>query len=474
MKIAYLHYHLKPGGVTTVLRHQVQSLPPGAAPLVLSGETPPTRFPATVAAIPGIGYDGGTQSAQPAHDIADAIDRAITRHFGGTGRCDLIHIHNPTLAKNRQLLEIIRCLQGTGYRLLLQIHDFAEDGRPAAYYREAPYPADCHYCVINQRDYRILKTSGLNPQGLHYLPNGIAPIDPPADDHARGDFILMPVRAIRRKNIGEALLLSLFLPRGCELHITLPPNSPADFPSYRHWQRLAKTAQLPLRFEMGLKNDFKALVGQSRHMVSTSISEGFGFAYLEPWAAGKSLEGRLITDICRDFSEVGVRLEHLYPQLKIPVDWIGRDRLKQRFQACYNRNRQIYGFASRMPSARTFTAPLDRTDTVDFGMLDEPLQTRVIKAVRAAPEKQERLKAANPALLRLGHTPRSGRRIDHNRRTIETTYSLTAYGQRLQDVYRKVVNHSVQHQIDKFSLLMPFMDFGNFSLLKWNPFSEDL
>ena len=441
--------------------------------MVLSGEAPPTRFPATVVTLPGIAYDDGLKHAPPAHEIAAAIDRAIARHFGGGGRCDLIHIHNPTLAKNSQLLEIIRHLQRKGYILLLQIHDFAEDGRPAAYYREVPYPADCHYCVINQRDYRILQTSGLDPQGLHYLPNCIVPLDPSPDGTARDDFILMPVRAIRRKNIGEALLLSLFLSGDCQLDITLPPNSPADFPSYRHWQRLTKTAQLPVRFERGLNQDFRALVQQSRHMVSTSISEGFGFAYLEPWTAGKSLEGRLIPDICRDFSEAGVRLDHLYPQLQIPVDWIGRDRLTQRFRASYSRNRQAYGFASRMPSARTFAAPLDQSDTIDFGMLDEPLQTPLINAVRTDRAKQKRLKALNPPLLRLGRTPRSGRRVDHNRMTILDNYSLSAYGDRLQDVYRNVVTRSVQHQIDKFVLLMQFMDFATYSLLKWNPFSED-
>ena len=474
MKIAYLHYHLKPGGVTSVIRHQVQSLPPEAAPLVLSGETPPTRFPATVVTLPGIGSDGTAETAQTAGDMAAAIDRAIAHHFGGAGRCDLIHLHNPTLANNSQMLAIIRHLQRRGYALLLQIHDFAEDGRPSAYYRDAAYPRDCHYSVINQRDYGILKSSGLDPQGLHYLPNCIPPAIRPIETARDAGFILLPVRAIRRKNIGEALLLSLCLSRGCEIYITLPPNSPSDFPSYRHWQQLVKICNLPVRFEMGLNKAFATLVQECRHVISTSISEGFGFAYLEPWTAGKSLEGRLIPDICRDFSDAGVRLDHLYPRLRIPVTWIGYDRLIERFQACYRRICRSYGVTSQIPSARTFTAPIEKMDAIDFGLLDEPLQTLVIRSVLADTEKLRRLRELNPPLTRLGRIPRSRRRMEHNREIILKKYSLSAYGEALQTIYHKVINHAVRHGIDKFKLLRQFIDFDTFSLLKWNPFSEDL
>jgi hypothetical protein len=40
MKVAFIHYHLKPGGVTTVLRHQLEVLSEGGEGLVLSGIPP--------------------------------------------------------------------------------------------------------------------------------------------------------------------------------------------------------------------------------------------------------------------------------------------------------------------------------------------------------------------------------------------------------------------------------------------------
>ncbi|MBL0715740.1 MAG: hypothetical protein JJV98_18800 [Desulfosarcina sp.] len=474
MKIAYLHYHLKAGGVTTVIRHQIQAQPSATASVVLSGEAPPDPFPAPVVTVPGIGYDGTPGTEQSAPKIASNIDHAIGRHFGGAGKCDLIHIHNPTLAKNSRFLDIIRHLQSMGYPLLLQIHDFAEDGRPAVYYREAAYPADCHYSVINRRDYHILLESGLDPDGLHFLPNGIPPVEHRPPVTGGDDFILFPVRAIRRKNIGEALLLSLFLPPACQTYITLPPNSPADFPSYRHWQRLATQRCLPVRFEMGLKKDFRTLLQQARHVISTSISEGFGFAFLEPWMADKNLEGRIIPDICRDFTAAGIVLDHLYPQLKIPMDWIGRDLVMKRFQDCYTKNNLLYGVASQMHSAQAFTAPLQRADTLDFGLLDEPLQTMLIEAVQTQPAKLELLPELNPALLRMGRKPTSRRQIAHNRKNILNRYGLPAYGQRLRAIYRSVVSRSVHHQIDKQRLLMKFFNFNNFSLLKWNTYSDKL
>ncbi len=468
LKIAYLHYHLKPGGVTTVIRQQVQNRPRGTSSVVLCGEqSPSSHFPAPVAIVPGIGYDGSAGTEKPATEIAVEIDKAVKRSFGGAGKCDLIHIHNPVLAKNRQFPDIIRHLQAMGYPLLMQIHDFAEDGRPAVYYRHDAYPADCHYSVINRRDYRFLEECGLDRDGLHYLPNSVASAAPSGPKVELSDFVLYPVRAIRRKNIGEALLLALFLPPQCQIFITLPPNSPGDFPVYRRWQQLAMQRRLPVRFEMGLAHDFNTLLAQARHVVSTSISEGFGFAFLEPWLAGKGMEGRLLPDICRDFSEAGIDLAHLYPRLRVPMDWIGPDRLIQQFQKCYRHNCRLFAPSHPMPTAQAFTAPLQKETTIDFGMLDEPLQTDVINAVITDSSKQRQLQDLNPVLMRMGRETDAEQRIESNRKRIHEVYGQKAAAERLERVYKQVLNRPVQHRIDKSRLIGKFFNLNNFSLLKW-------
>src|SRR5690606_29176205 len=135
------------------------------------------------------------------------------------------------------LPDVLMRLQHRRIPLLLQIHDLAEDGRPHLYYRDAAYPSDCHYAVINQRDRRRLVQSGLNPEAVHYLPNPVAPIAAASYPEQPEDHVLYPVRAIRRKNIGEAMLLSLFFPDRLPLSITLPPNSAADRKPYDFWRR---------------------------------------------------------------------------------------------------------------------------------------------------------------------------------------------------------------------------------------------
>jgi len=177
MKIAYLHYHLKTGGVTTVLKQQLAALARQTEPLVITGHPPPTPLEAATVHIPEVGYSNDFAGSIKPVPVARKILKAIRSNFNGP--CDLLHVHNPTLAKNRHFLAILKLLQQEGLNLLLQIHDFAEDGRPLAYFSDS-YPADCHYGVINRRDYQILLKSGLKQDGLHLMENTVTVPPPPA------------------------------------------------------------------------------------------------------------------------------------------------------------------------------------------------------------------------------------------------------------------------------------------------------
>ena len=158
MKIAFIHYHLKTGGVTTVLKQQLHAVSSQWETLVLTGLPPETPFPARIVHIPELGYSSEYRHEIDPDDVAQTILKAIERIFEDS--CDVLHVHNPTLAKNRHFIKILKALQKRGANLLLQIHDFAEDGRPHAYFAE-DYPADCHYGVINGRDYELLLNAGL-------------------------------------------------------------------------------------------------------------------------------------------------------------------------------------------------------------------------------------------------------------------------------------------------------------------------
>ncbi|HMA66971.1 MAG TPA: hypothetical protein VKO20_04060, partial [Desulfosalsimonadaceae bacterium] len=413
MKIAFVHYHLRPGGVSTVIRQQIQALTGRAEMLLLTGEAPEEAPPVPTVVIPGLAYDSrGGKTGSPAQTAYAVRDAICARWPQG---CDILHVHNPLLAKNTGFLDILSVLQQEGLRLLLQVHDFAEDGRPDVYHSGSPYPQNCHYCVINSRDRDHLLDAGLVPEGVHLLANMVRPFGLAPEKPLEERFVLYPVRAIRRKNIGEALLLSLFLEPGTRLAITLPPTSMRDQASYDGWREFANQQQLPVMFEAAGHYAFPELVASARTLVTTSITEGFGFAYLEPWTAGQLLVGRKLPGICRDFEENGLRLDHLYERLEVPLSAFDADALRARWKACIQENAAKFGLEMADGRIRESWQRLTRGGTMDFGLLDEAMQRQVITRILADRSLYRRVLEQNPPLSRLTGVADQQRRIRENR-----------------------------------------------------------
>jgi len=469
MRIAYLHYHLKTGGVTTVIRQQVEAVKNDCETLVFAGSLPASDFPAQVISVDGLGYDSDSDRPCRPEITAGHILEAL--HHQWPDGCDLFHVHNPTLAKNRNLLKILHHLQNAGARLLCQVHDFAEDGRPQAYFKE-PYPADSHWAVINSRDFRLLREAGLKPEGLHWIPNTVKPLPAGKDSGAEGKRILYPVRAIRRKNIGEAILLSLFFPPPAELSITRPPNSAADMDSYRDWKNFVRQQGLSVEFEAGLCCDFEKLVSESRFLLTASITEGFGFSFLEPWTAGKLLWGRRLADICRDFEKDGVRLDHLYTRLAVPVSWVEKNGFQHRWTECFRQACTQFKRPASAGEIQRAWESISADGTVDFGLLDESAQKEVIRSMLHAQDLRHALIEINPFLDHPGRIEDKDACIANNREIVLSRYSLPIYRKRLLDAYRQASVRKVRHEVDKTALLAFFLQPETFSLLKWCPYDR--
>jgi len=467
MKIAFVHYHLKTGGVTTVIRQQIEAIQPTCDVLTITGEAPVTTYASPVACIPGLGYDRPGASLIKPEKVADAILKAIEAQW--PQGCDLLHVHNPLLAKNRQFLNILKALQQKGIKLLLQIHDFAEDGRPRVYFRDT-YPADCHYAVINSRDYHILRQAGLQAQGLHLISNNIHPLPSKDPDRPQPPLILYPIRAIRRKNIGEAILISLFFKHAETLAITLPPNSPADQPSYDAWKRFVADHRLSVTFELGRHHDFSELVKTSRSFITTSINEGFGFSYLEPWSAHKLLWGRMLPDICQDFQENGVALDHLYTQLSIPLKWIDRDRFTTQWREAVANATTLFNHRMDSVQIEDALARITANDTIDFGLLHESFQHHVITKILTHRPRADELVEHNPFLDHPGQVPNEDELIPKNNAAVLAHYTGKGYRDRLLATYQHVISTPVRQHIDKSILIGQFLDLNKFSLLKWKPY----
>ena len=470
MRIAFLHYHLKPGGVTRVIQQQINVLSGQAEMLMLTGTAPQTPVPAEARVISGLGYDqagkASEKSSESAKDIADQIIRAIYDKW--PDGCDTLHVHNPLLAKNRKLPEILYYLQRQGIRLLIQVHDFAEDGRPAAYYTGVPYPENCHYCVINSRDYEILRRAGLNSDGLHLLPNMVDPFHLAPQKIIDERFVLYPVRAIRRKNIGEAMLAACFFAPGVRLAITLPPNSPRDWAPYQRWQTFAEKHQLPVIFEATQKYEFPDLIRSAESMITTSITEGFGFAFLEPWTAGQPLCGRKLPDICRDFEKNGLDLDHLYDRLAVPLKAFDAERFFDHWKTCIKFNADRYGLQLKEETIQAAFDHITRNQSIDFGMLDEGFQEQVISEALSNASGYQQILDDNPLLFNMATVPARTDRISKNRAAVLSHYNADKYQERLVEIYQKVKHSDVRQAIDKSRLAVEFLRPETFSLLKWS------
>jgi glycosyltransferase involved in cell wall biosynthesis len=518
MNIAILHYHLRSGGVGSVVRAQAAALSrcaPDDRVVILSGTPSETDLPVPVKMVPGLDYAARSQSMlhnaddpesaalarRAAAALADEIERALDEAFPGD--CDLLHVHNPLIRKNEALLGALAELQRRGLRLLVQVHDLAEDFRPDVYAADSEYPGDCAYAAINTRDREALVASGLDERHVHLLPN---PVSIPAGFEPRAGFeaeaergrrtVLYPVRAIRRKNLGEALLLSRFLPSGAELAVTLPPTSLRDQATYAAWKNLAFRQRLPVRFEAGLAARLADLYSSSFCALTTSVKEGFGYAYLDPLARGIPVVGREIPYVVDDFSAAGIALPKLYRAIRVPRAALPEQALRAaldlrleafrrayapifaargRFGAALARGAEAVGAVSGVFGAaggsgaeggsgsEAFEAALAglvrrfESEYIDFGALDEALQEGLLRDLEGDAAFERALCELNPFLPGLFDARLSREEAEDNRRALAAAYSDEFCAERLLSVYRDALSPAIGGGVDRRTLLLGYL-----------------
>jgi glycosyltransferase involved in cell wall biosynthesis len=440
--------------------HQAEALAQaGDEVLLIAGEGPPELGPIPAAFVEGLRYDrlrvsGGASNGNDGESLAGAVLRAMEAHWGG--EADIVHVHNPLIQKNASLLPALKILQRRGIRLFLQNHDLAEDFRPDVYSPREEYPEDCHYGVINSRDYSFLRDSGLGGGGLHLIPNEVFPIQAaPVPKRSR---YLYPVRVIRRKNIGETLFLSLFIPRQTTVAITLPPTTDKDGPMYRRWMRCAAELALPMEFELGRQGRFSEIVGSARCVITTSVKEGFGFSFLEPWTAGRAVTGRRIDYVCRDFEEAGVRFDSLYPGIAIPAAHFPPETLYQKMENTLTRTYRAFGMEVPEGILQKMREEALSAETVDFGRLDEESQEGIIRAVVSDRAVRRDIRAVNPFLEAFEEGRIDESHIEHNREKILSAYGRERIGGILRSIYGKIAQNRVTQKIVKSLLLERFLD----------------
>jgi len=336
LRLAILHYHLRPGGVTTVIRNSLRALA--------------DRF--DVSLLANFGYDDRPARSR-AQFLAGAtlLARRLQDRLKGV---DVLHTHNIGLGKHPRLTCAVKLLAkrlGT-IQVINQVHDFPEDARPAQLraLRDCSGKPDdvfwyglCYYdlpnviwATLTTHDAAKLAARGVPPERIHVVPNPVDdefftqprpsraelpkvsnrlaafarlhhfPFDP------RKKVLLSPMKVMVRKNNEEALELAGRLPN-YQLVISLDASSSADRAYSERLKKRIRRERLSVVIGAGAGMDSPLPLFHLAHAIlTTSRVEGFGYTFIEGWLCGKAVIGRDIPEVTQDFVAAGMNMDHFY------------------------------------------------------------------------------------------------------------------------------------------------------------------
>jgi glycosyltransferase involved in cell wall biosynthesis len=426
-RVIIIHYHLNPGGVTRIIESQVRALKtifPANKLLILAGKKADPEYfnPAGTEIL----VNENLYYLAAETDIPAAY-RSLKNFFADLLEpSDILHVHNLNLGKNPVLTYVIAELAGKGCRVINHAHDFAED-RPenlqllkkvfsvlsAKDTMEILYPPCKSYLhvSINSGDLERLKVSTADRQRCFLLPNPVAfPETFAGIDKSTlkrkictelkipesRKMITYPVRVIRRKNIGEFILLSFLFRNKAAWLVTQAPRNPGEILSYEAWKKFCHEENISVFFEAGNRVKIEELIIASDFCISTSIKEGFGMAFMEPWLLNTPVAGRNLPSVTADLTKCGIILPRLYNSLNITAG----------------------------------------DSATDFALMNETSQMNYIHDLKSD-EKEKEFMEYNPFLQNLLNSVDQST-INHNRNIILKEFSLENYARRLHSLYQEL------------------------------------
>ncbi len=153
-----------------------------------------------------------------------------------------------------------------------------------------------------------------------------------------------------------------------------------------------------MKFETGVIVNHEDLIGISDFCITTSIREGFGMVYLEPWLAGTPVAGRNLPCITDDLGKYGLEFSRLYDRLEVKTN----------------------------------------TGTCDFTDLEtEAQENLILRIVGLIRRKGGMVTRLNPFLNSI-FTDADPEMIRKNRKLIRKHFSVYNYGKRLFTLYKNV------------------------------------
>jgi hypothetical protein len=196
----------------------------------------------------------------------------------------------------------------------------------------------------------------------------------------------MPCRLLRRKNIGEALLLTRWLRPEAWLITTAGVTSPDEQPYSDRLRRAAARHGWPLRMSLLDRTGAEApgiadLLGASEAVLLTSLQEGFGLPYIEAAVAQRALIARNLPNIAPDLAAWGLRFPQSYDELLVQSALFDRRRERSRQKQLFQEWRKTLPRAARARAGEPMFLKLDAAgeDAVPFSRLTLTAQLEVLE-----------------------------------------------------------------------------------------------
>ncbi len=426
MRVVIFHYHLNPGGVTRIIEAQIEALRKLDSKLkiiLLTGHIEEkdyyNKYNVEVICDKNINYLVDTNELDRKYtEIKQLFDLYVKSG-------DVLHMHNLNLGKNPLITLVAFEYLAKGVYVINHAHDFSED-RPKNqmflskiiedHYeknlKEVMYPENYNYSfmVLNSFDKDRLVKYGVENDRIVLLPNPVAfsekNVDYSYNDWREEIFqklrldrskklISYPVRVIKRKNIGEYLLLAVLFSDQANFVVTQPPKNPIEIEEYLKWKDFTEKESVAFSWEAGTKVDFEKLIRISDFCFTTSIQEGFGMVFMEPWLLSTPVVGRNIPMVTEDMIRTGMEFSCLYDSFFV------------------SGNKQMH----------------------DLSIIE---QMNIIRNVKNDIYLKQSLLDANPIIKNALNIPNEGL-VARNKEVILTHYSLNNYGKRLHETYKRII-----------------------------------
>src|SRR5690606_24766441 len=159
-------------------------------------------------------------------------------------------------------------------------------------------------------------------------------------------------------------------------------------PNYEFWRKAAASWRLPAHFDVtgSSQIDYAHHRAAADCMMTTSVAEGFGMVFLEPWLEGLPLVGRDLPDITADFRQAGLTLDHVYTNLWIPLDWIDRQAMERDLLEHHRNLRDAYQMSNTWaPQADQAIRRRLEAEHLDFASFPRSWQAEVVDQVVRRP-----------------------------------------------------------------------------------------